>query len=227
MNIAIIPARKGSKRIKNKNIKNFLNKPIIYWTINKLKKSKLFKSIVVTTDSKKILEYSKRNGCDVLIKRPKNLSDDKTSTHATIKHALKTMNLDEKKNIRIFCVYPCNPLLQITDLKKAINKHKKNKNKFIFPVAVDSNYMSNSIFLNKSKNVKFVESSKKFFNKKQNYFDTGQFYLADLKTWKKFSSIHKNGSCIEIPEWRAVDINYPNDWKKAEAIFRYLNHVSR
>ena len=124
-------------------------------------------------------------------------------------------------------MYPCNPLLQVTDIKKSINKLKKNKNKFIFPVAVSSNYMTNSIFLNKSKNVKYVKGYNNSSQKEKNYLDAGQFYLANLKTWKKFSNIHKNGCCIEIPEWRAVDINYPSDWKKAEAIFRYLNHVSR
>ena len=65
------------------------------------------------------------------------------------------------------------------------------------------------------------------YYKKKYFFDAGQFYLANLSTWKKFSNIHKNGHCIKIPEWRTVDINYPSDWKKAEAIFRYLNNVSR
>ena len=82
--------------------------------------------------------------------------------------------------------------------------------------------MNNLIVLNKSNNVKYVKNYLKKY-----YFDSGQFYLANLKTWKKFSNIHKNGHCIKIPEWRTVDINYPSDWRKAEAIFRYLNNVSR
>ena len=226
MNIAIIPARKGSKRIKNKNFKIFFNKPMIYWTINKLKKSNLFKSIIISSNSKKILQYARKNGCDILIKRPENLSDDKTSTIETIKHAIKKLNLNTKKNIRIFCVYPCNPLLQLPDLKQSINKLKKNSNKFIFPVAISQSHKNNLIFLNKSKNVKYIKSFNYSSNREKNYLDAGQFYLANLQTWKKFSNIHKNGHCLEIPEWRAVDINYPSDWKKAEAIFRYLNHVS-
>ncbi len=225
MNIAIIPARKGSKRIKNKNLKLFLNKPMIYWTINKLKRSNLFKLIIISSNSKKILKYAKKKGCDIL-KRPENLSDDKTSTIETIKHALKKLNLNSKKNIRVFCVYPCNPVLQLADLKKSINKLKKNHNKFIFPVANSQNCKNNRIFLNKSKNVKSVKSYNNSSQQEKIYSDAGQFYLANLKTWKRFSNIHKNGHCIEIPEWRAVDINYPSDWKKAEIVFRYLNHVS-
>ena len=187
------------------------------------KEANLFKFIAVTSDSNKILKYSKKYGSDILIKRPKNLSDQKSSTHSAIKHAIQCLNLKPKTTINIFCVYPCNPLLQITDLKKSLLELRKNKNKFIFPVSSISNHMNNLIVLNKSNNVKYVKN----YLKKKYYFDSGQFYLANLKTWKKFSNIHKNGHCIKIPEWRTVDINYPSDWRKAEAIFRYLNNVSR
>ena len=69
---------------------------MIYWTINKLKRSNLFKLIIISSNSKKILKYAKKKGCDIL-KRPENLSDDKTSTIETIKHALKKLNLNSKK----------------------------------------------------------------------------------------------------------------------------------
>lgn len=224
MNIAIIPARIGSKRIKNKNIKLFFNKPIIYWTIKILKKSKLFNSIIVTSNSKRILEYSKKIGCNILIKRPQSVSNHKSTTHSAIEHALDNLDLKITNNTKVFCIYPCNPLLQIKDLKKTLSVLKKNKNKYIFPVFKSSNQASNSIFLNKLKKVQMV---KKFIIKKDYYNDVGQFYLANFKTWKKFKNIHNNGVCIEIPDWRAVDINYPTDWKKAEAIFRYIKDVSR
>lgn len=224
MNIAIIPARIGSKRIKNKNVKLFYNKPIIYWTIKILKKSQLFKSIVVTSNSEKILDYSKKIGCNILIKRPKNVSNDEATTHSAIKHALENINLKIRDDTKVFCIYPCNPLLQIEDLKKTLSILKKNENNYIFPVSKSLNQTSNSIFLDKSNKVKLV---KKFFIKQNYYNDVGQFYLANLKTWNKFKNIHENGVCIEIPDWRAVDINYPTDWKKAEAIFRYMKNVSR
>ena len=75
-NIAIIPARSGSKRIKNKNIKLFFGKPIIQWTYEILKKSKLFSKIVVSTDSKKIKNVCKKFGVKYFIERPKKLSTD-------------------------------------------------------------------------------------------------------------------------------------------------------
>ena len=95
----------------------------------------------------------------------------------------------------------------------------------MFPVSKHSNQITNSIFLNKSKKVRTIKTNKNLEN--SYYNDSGQFYLAYLKTWKKHKNIHKNGICIEIPEWRTVDINYPSDWKKAEAISRYIKYVSR
>ena len=80
MNIAIIPARGGSKRIKNKNIKIFCGKPMISYSINEAKKTKLFDKIIVSTDSSKIKKISEKFGAEVPFVRPKNLSDDFTPT---------------------------------------------------------------------------------------------------------------------------------------------------
>ena len=74
MNIAIIPARKNSQRIKNKNIKIFFGKPVIYYSIKEAIRSKLFDKIVVTTDSDKIKKFVLKNGADIVIDRKKDLS---------------------------------------------------------------------------------------------------------------------------------------------------------
>jgi len=225
VNIAIIPARQGSKRIKNKNIKLFFKKPIIYHTINILKKSKIFDYIIITSDSNKILNYCKKQGCDILVKRSKDVSDDQATTHAAIKHALKKLKIKIQNDDKIFCIYPCNPLLQIADIKKSITILGKNKKNYIFTVSKNSIKNINSIFLNKLNKVKLVK--KKTIINRNSYIDAGQFYLAYYKTWMNYSNIHNNGVCLEIPEWRALDINYTSDWKKAEIIFSYLNNLSK
>ena len=76
MNIAIIPARAGSKRIKNKNIKLFFGKPLIFYSIKLALKSKLFDKVIVSTDSQKIAKIAKSFGADVPFLRPKNISTD-------------------------------------------------------------------------------------------------------------------------------------------------------
>ena len=81
MSICIIPARSGSKRIKNKNIQKINGLPLIAITIRIAKKSKLFKRIIVSTDCPKIALISKKYGAEVPFLRSKKLSDDFTPTH--------------------------------------------------------------------------------------------------------------------------------------------------
>ena len=92
MNIAVIPARSGSKRIKNKNIKSFRKKPIIYWSIRAARKSKIFKKIYVSTDSKKIANVAKRFGAEVPFLRSRKLSNDKAGTSAVIRDFINRIN---------------------------------------------------------------------------------------------------------------------------------------
>jgi pseudaminic acid cytidylyltransferase len=223
MTICIIPARSGSKRIKNKNIKNFLSSPMISITLKKLKKSKIFKKIIVTSDSDKILKIAKTHGADILIKRSKKLSDDNTTTVPVIVDAIKKL---ENKIIfdNVCCVYPCNPFLSVEDLKIAINLLIKSDNYFIFPISKYSHPIQRALYINKDNEVNF---EKKKFSKsrtqdlKDFFFDAGQFYLAKKETWltkyKKFRG-------IIIPSWRCHDIDTPEDWLRAEILYKtYFN----
>ena len=133
VSFAIIPARGGSQRIKKKNIKEFYSKPILYWTIKALKRSKLFSKIVLTTDDSKIAKIARQLGVDHIISRPSNLADNYTPTKPVIEHAVRAL----KKKFKIkyaCCVYPCNPFLNSLDLKKSFKVLKKNKNNFVFPI---------------------------------------------------------------------------------------------
>ena len=89
MNIAIIPARAGSERIKKKNIKIFHGKPIIAWSIQEALKSKLFKKVIVSTDSKKIANISKKYGAEVPFLRSKSLSKSTANINDVIFDVLK------------------------------------------------------------------------------------------------------------------------------------------
>ena len=93
--ICIIPARKGSKRIKNKNIKKFYGKPLISQVVQKLKKFKIFDKIYVSTDCNKIENLAKKHKLEI-IKRNKKLSDDYTDTRTVIADAIN--RLEKKKN---------------------------------------------------------------------------------------------------------------------------------
>ena len=113
MIVAIIPTRGGSKRIKNKNIINISGKPMIHHTIQILKKTKIFDKIIVTTDSPKIQNISKKAGAKIYFTRPKNLSNDHVETFEVINHSINFLRDKNGKYPKyVCCVYPFSILLK-------------------------------------------------------------------------------------------------------------------
>ncbi len=223
-NIAILPARYGSKRIKNKNIKNFKSKPIIYWTYNILRKSKIFDAIFVSTDSKKIYQVCKKIGIKKFIKRPKKLSGDLIGTNEVILSAIKDLSKKYELN-NICCVYPCAVFLNIKDLKKAIKISNKDNKNFVYPVAEFPSPIERALELKKDNTISKL--NKKLFDKrtqefKKTYYDTGQFYFSHKFGWLNMRKRFNFG--IKIPNYRAIDIDYPEDWKKAEFFFNKIKN---
>ena len=125
MKIAIIPARAGSIRIKNKNIKLFNGKPAIAWSILAAKKTNLFDRIIVSTDSNKITQIAKKYGAEVPFIRKKILAKNSVTTIKVIKDAIKNI---KSKEAKICCIYPCAPLIKSKDIS---NSYKKLKKKLI------------------------------------------------------------------------------------------------
>ena len=113
MNICLIPARKGSKRIKNKNIKIFNGKPIIYYSIKAALNSRLFDKIIVSTDCNKIKKIAIKAGAEVPFLRPKILSGDKVIDREVIKHFLNFSKINKWKISLLCYLYPVNPLIKI------------------------------------------------------------------------------------------------------------------
>ena len=93
--VAIIPARGGSKRIPNKNIKEFAGKPIIAYSIEVAKASGLFDRVIVSTDSESIAEVAKYYGAEIPFMRPKELADEYTGTDSVVLHALDNFDLGQ------------------------------------------------------------------------------------------------------------------------------------
>jgi N-acylneuraminate cytidylyltransferase len=225
MKIAIIPARFGSKRIKKKNIKLFYSKPMIIWIIEKLNNSDFFDKIVVSSDSNKILNIVKKKHHIFGIKRPKSLSGDQLGVQPVINHAIQKIKKKYNTNY-VCCIYPCNPFLSISDIKKSFREFRRNKKKFLFSVAQYSHPIERAIKLRKD----FSTSSffRKNFNKrtqdlKRSYFDAGQFCWGTPELWRSKKNIHNSGVGFLIPSWRVVDIDTIDDWKRAELLFKIFN----
>jgi len=224
MDVAIIPARAGSKRIKNKNIKLFNNKHLIYYSIKAAIKSNLFKRVIVSTDSKKISNIAKKYGAEVPFLRPKSLSDDYTSTQKVINHAIDQLkNKDLIRNV--CCIYATAPFIDYKDLIKANKILKKDKNTFVFTAAKFHSSAFRSFYFKKKKLVKAFPKfmSSRSQDLKDTYFDVGQFYYANKKKWLKGDIFSEKSKIIQIPYLKSYDLNNIEDWKVLNKIKKIKN----
>ena len=118
VNIAVIPARSGSKRLKNKNILNFNGHPMISWSIKLALKTKLFDHVVVSTNSEKIAHISKKYGAITPFIRCKKLSNDYTPIIDVISDTVAQLEMINILADNVCCIYPCSPLVEVADIKK-------------------------------------------------------------------------------------------------------------
>ncbi len=135
--IAIIPARSGSKRLKNKNMYSVWGKPMIYWTIFEAKKSSYINKIFVSSDSNKILSFAKKHNVQI-IKRPSDLSGDKTIKMDAINHAIKSISTKTKPSL-VVSLQANSPTITKNDIDRCIEHLLKNDNNEVISVNKDFN----------------------------------------------------------------------------------------
>ncbi len=119
-NIAIIPARGGSKRLPNKNILPFSGKPLITWTIEAALESKLFDMVLVSTDSQEIADIATHAGATVPFLRPAKLASDTATTNDVISHMVKWIEVHYRAVSRITLLQPTSPLRDANNIKEAM-----------------------------------------------------------------------------------------------------------
>ena len=219
--ICIIPARSGSKRIKNKNIRIFHNKPIIYYSIRSAKKTKLFNKIYVSTDSKKIEKIAEKYGATSTGLRLKKLSNDTASTFSVIKNFTINFKIDFKY---LVCIYPATPTLDYKDILRGFNLISKNKNiDVVIPVSKFNSHPFRSLII---KNKKIKPQNNENFRKNTNsltelFFDTGSFYIIRKKFILESNNFFpSNALPLIIKKYKYVDINDNEDFEVANKIFK-------
>ncbi len=223
MKIAIITARSGSKRIKNKNIKKFCGIPIIEIIIKKLIKFKIFDKIIVSTDSKKISKIAIKAGSSVPFLRSKKLSNDYAGTHDVILDTIKKIKKNNNLNPDVVCcVYPTAVFFKKKEIIKALKLINTNKIEYAFTATKASASLFRSFYYNDKKLKKFNKNyySLRTQDLPQLYYDIGQFYIAKTDVWLKQKNIFSNKSkFIEVPKNRSYDIDNSDDWKIAEKLY--------
>ena len=224
-NICIIPARFGSKRIKNKNIINFFGKPVIYYPIKEATKSKLFDKIIVSTDSEKISKLSKKYGAQVPSLRPKKLSTDKSREIDAWKHAINFF-YKRNENFDAILSIPCtSPLRKKIDIENCIDKFNTKKYDTIITIKESSrNPFFNMVKKNRRDLYSIVNKPKKYiFNRQQapKVYDVCTVcFISNTKFVMKSENLFdgKVGGVL-IPKSRSLDIDDKNDFILAKKIY--------
>ena len=226
-NLVIIPARSGSKRIKNKNTKLFNGNPIIKYSINNAIKSKLFDKIHVSTNSKSIANLVEELGLKVDFLRPKFLADDKTGTFEVIKFVAKKYTLLGKRFDNIWLLSACSPLINHSNLIQAykLYKSKKNKkallavNEYTAPIEWAHN-VKNGILTPNNRKLTFIRSQ----DLTPKYHDSGSFTIFPSSLVYKAKKNYFYGNFIpyQLKKFQAVDIDDHEDWKLAELIHKSM-----
>lgn len=231
MNVCLIPARGGSKRIKNKNIIRFFNKPIISYAIIAAKKSKLFDEIYVSTDSIKIKKVAEKFGCQVPYIRDDSISNDYSTDKDVLLDFANYFRKSIKKKVSHLCyIYPCNPLINYKKIIESLNKLKKNNFDKIITVKEFQYPIQRALELKKKDKLVFREKKNinvRSQNLKKYFHDAGQIYWYKFSKLNKksFDSINNNTGSIILNEFEGYDIDEMNDLKNVRKIYKNKLHL--
>ena len=224
--LCIIPARGGSKRISRKNIKNFLGKPIIAYSIEAALKSNLFDEVMVSTDDNEIAKIAKEYGAKVPFLRSEKNADDYATTIDVINEVILLYKKNGKTFERACCIYATAPFVTNESLIKAYQILVDNKFDTVFPVMEFSFPIQRALKINDDKMELFQPKhlNTRSQDLEKAYHDVGQFYWFDTeiillkgKLWTD------NTGVIIIKESEGQDIDTIADWRLAEIKYRILH----
>lgn len=229
MNVAIIPARAGSKRIPNKNIKDFLGSPLISYSISAAKKSKIFDKIIVSTDSEQIKEIALRYGAEVPFLRSKKNSDDHASTADVLVEVLQKLNSSGLTIKNFCCIYPTAPFLTDKKLIDSFKLFSSSSQKKLFSICRYSYPIQRALKKDGGSLLKMFwpeNLNLRSQDLEPAYHDAGQFYWSEVNEFMKTSSLI-SGDVIgyELCELEVQDIDNLTDWKLAEIKYKYFSGV--
>lgn len=221
MNIAIITARGGSKRIPRKNVRPFLGKPMIAWPIEAARTSGCFEHILVSTDDEEIAGIARKLGVEVPFLRPAELADDHTPAHKAARHALEWA-VEQYGEVDVFChLYPTAPLLSAETIKESVRKIREEGFKAAWAMTHIPFPIYQVMVRNEEGGLGRLFPMEKVCMRSQDmppaYIDVGQLYTFDAGHFLEHEmELSGAVTVVEVPQETALDIDTEEDWKKAE-----------
>lgn len=230
MNIAVIPARGGSKRIPRKNIKPFCGKPMIAWSIAAARQSGCFDRIIVSTDDDEIAAVAEAHGADAPFRRPANLANDHTPTVPVIAHAVRWQQTTAPVE-RACCIYATAPMLRPADLQAGYEVIETQNASYAFSVTSYAYPVQRALVLRRQNRVEMVypeHAQTRSQDLVEAWHDAGQFYWGRADAWLAGSPIFGSDSiAIPLSRTRVQDIDTPEDWEHAELLFETMRAAEK
>lgn len=223
MNVALIPARGGSKRIPRKNVRQFGGRPMIAWAIGAATECRLFERIVVSTDDAEIAAVAHEYGAETPFIRPESLANDTAGTVPVIAHALRELWASGFQSDFAACIYPCTPFLRGQDLVDAFGVLKNSGEDFVYPVVEYPHPTYRAMRRSASGRMEFIFpecEEMRTQDLETTFHDAGQFYWGKSSAWISEKKMHTAGIGMKVPSWRFVDIDNDDDWRRAELLFK-------
>ena len=227
-NIAIIPARGGSKRIPRKNIKDFLGKPIIAYSIETALKSGLFDEVMVSTDDEEIAEIALQFGAKIPFMRSDINANDFATTYEVIAEVLKNYKERGTTFDKACCIYPCAPFISAEKLTEASEKLKIFDT--VFPIVRYGFPIQRALQKDSTDSICFIQPEFELSRSQDleaSFHDAGQYYWFTIKSFLANKSIiSKNTGGVLLSEMEVQDIDNEIDWKLAELKYKLLHGIS-
>lgn len=224
--IAIITARGGSKRIPRKNIKLFLGKPMLVYSIEAALRSGIFDEVMVSTDDEEIADIAKEAGASVPFFRSEKTANDFAATSDVILEVLEEYRKRGKEFESFCCIYPTAPFITPERLKEGMELLAKKKPDSVMPVVSFSFPPQRCVIIEDGRLVpKWPENMPKRSQDLEPYYhDCGQFYCVDTKRFLEERVILMPNTCpLILSELEVQDIDNEVDWKLAELKYKLLH----
>lgn len=220
MDTCVIPARGGSKRIPRKNIRDFLGRPIIAWSIETALESGCFEQVVVSTDDAEIAEIARSFGALVPFMREAELSNDYAPTVPVVRDCLKRLNVPHDS--AVCCLYPTAPFVTphlLQDGKRRLLAEAGST--FVVSVTTFPHPIERALVLTEAGHIEMKEGRNNLVRSQdlqEHFHDAGQFYWAMCRTWtnEKANVFGPGAKGIQVPRHRVQDIDTQEDWVRAE-----------
>lgn len=224
--LAIIPARGGSKRIPRKNIRPFLGRPIIAYSIEAALATGLFAEVMVSTDDEQIGRVAQEYGASVPFLRSREASDDFATTAQVLEEVLLKYKAQGKSFEAACCLYPTAPFVTAALLQESYKKLREGDFDTVFPVLQYGYPIWRSLKVEQGKAV--MNWPEHLSSRSQDlpaaFHDAGQFYWLRVDTFLKDKKLFtSNSGVIERSELEAQDIDSETDWKLAELKYKLLH----